>query len=74
VACSRSASSAIFAFSPASIRRLVFFVIVRSVYQTERPVSNLAPGPKIGVHFSSGSLFWSVDIETRSSRLAVCRT
>ena len=36
---------------PASIRRLVFFVIVRSVYQTERPLSNLTPGPKIGVHF-----------------------
>jgi hypothetical protein len=46
VACSRSASSAIFAFSPASIRRLVFFVIVRSVYQTERPFSNLTHGPK----------------------------
>jgi hypothetical protein len=53
VACSRSASSAIFAFSPASIRRLVFFVIVRSVYQTERPFSNLTPGPKIRVHFTS---------------------
>ena len=53
MACSRSASSAIFAFSPASIRRLVFFVIVRSVYQTERPFSNLTPGPKIRVHFSS---------------------
>jgi len=53
VACSRSASSAIFAFSPASIRRLVFFVIVRSVYQTERPFSNLTPGPKIRVHFNS---------------------
>jgi hypothetical protein len=52
VACSRSASSAIFAFSPASIRRLVFFVIVRSVYQTERPFSNLTPGPKIRVHFT----------------------
>ena len=51
MACSRSASSAIFAFSPASIRRLVFFVIVRSVYQTERPVSNLTSGPKNGVHF-----------------------
>ena len=25
---------------PASIRRLVFFFIVRSVYQTERPFSN----------------------------------
>jgi hypothetical protein len=46
VACSRSASSAILAFSPASIRRLVFVVIVRSVYQTERPVSNLTAGPK----------------------------
>ena len=53
VACSRSASSAIFAFSPASILRLVFFVIVRSVYQTERPASNLTPGPKIGVHFTT---------------------
>ena len=48
VACSRSASSAIFAFSPASIRRLVVFVIVRSVYQTERPFSNLTSGPKTG--------------------------
>jgi transposase InsO family protein len=55
VACSRSASSAIFAFSPASIRRLVFFVIVRSVYQTERPFSNLTPGPKIRVHFTYGA-------------------
>jgi hypothetical protein len=27
----------IYAFSSASIRRLVFFVIARSVYQTERP-------------------------------------
>jgi hypothetical protein len=51
VACSRTASSAIFAFNPASIRRLVFFVIVRSVYQTERPLSNLTPGPKNRVHF-----------------------
>ncbi len=51
VACSRTASSAIFAFSPASIRRLVFFVIVRSVYQTEPPFSNLTSGPKNGVHF-----------------------
>ena len=52
VACSRNASIAIFAFSPASIRRLVFFVIVRSVYQTERLFSNLTSGPKNGVHFS----------------------
>ena len=29
----RKASTAIFAFNPASIRRLVSFVIVRSVYQ-----------------------------------------
>lgn len=28
-----------------------FFVITPSVYQTERPFSNLASGPKIGVHF-----------------------
>jgi hypothetical protein len=41
-----SASSAIFASSPASIPRLVFFVIVRSVYQTEPPFSNLTSGPK----------------------------
>jgi hypothetical protein len=34
------ASKAIFAFSAASIFRLVFFVIIRSVYQTERPISN----------------------------------
>ena len=33
--------------------RLVFFVIARSVYQTERPSSNLPPGPKNGVHFTS---------------------
>ena len=33
----RTASSAIFAFNAASIFRLVFFVIVPSVYQTERP-------------------------------------
>jgi hypothetical protein len=26
-------------------------VIIRSVYQTKRPHSNLAAGPKIGVHF-----------------------
>ena len=37
---------------PGSIRRLVFFVIVRSVYQTERPFSNLTPGPKNRVHFN----------------------
>ena len=46
------ASSAIFAFSAASIFRLVLCFIVRSVYQTERPFSNLTPGPKNGVHFS----------------------
>jgi hypothetical protein len=51
VACSRSASGAIFAFSAPSIRRPVFFVIARSVYQTERPASNLNPGPKNRVHF-----------------------
>ncbi|MDA8119630.1 MAG: hypothetical protein M0Z85_06165 [Gammaproteobacteria bacterium] len=32
VACSRSASKAIFAFAAASIFRLVFVVIIRSVY------------------------------------------
>jgi hypothetical protein len=32
VACSGSPSSTIFAFSPASIRRLIFFVMARSVY------------------------------------------
>jgi hypothetical protein len=32
--------------------RFVFFVIIRSVYQTERPLSNLAPGPKNRVHFT----------------------
>jgi hypothetical protein len=31
--------------------RLVFFVMIRSVYQTERPLSNLPTGPKIRVHF-----------------------
>ena len=41
-------SSAIFVFSPASIHRPVCFVIVCSVYQTERPVSNLTPVPKTG--------------------------
>src|SRR4029077_18976946 len=55
VPCSRTASSAIFAFSPASIRRLVFFVIAGSVYQTERPLSNPPPGPKIRVHFTRSS-------------------
>ena len=30
----------------------VFFVIIRSVYQTKRPISNLAPGPQNRVHFS----------------------
>ncbi|WP_445222709.1 hypothetical protein ACKWRH_46480 (plasmid) [Bradyrhizobium sp. Pa8] len=45
VACSRTVSSAIFAFSPASILRLVFVLIMRSVYQTEQR------GAKIGVHF-----------------------
>src|SRR4029077_3981803 len=34
--------------SAASIFRLVFFVIMPSVYQTERPFSNLAYGPKSG--------------------------
>ncbi|WP_283813594.1 IS4 family transposase, partial [Bradyrhizobium sp. Leo170] len=29
----------------------VFVVIMPSVYQTERPFSNLASGPKTGVHF-----------------------
>ena len=43
--------SAIFAFNAASIFRLVF-VIMPSVYQTERPFSNLASGPEIGVHFT----------------------
>jgi hypothetical protein len=52
VPCSRTASSAIFAFSPTSIRRLVFFAIARSIYQTERPLSNPRPGPKIRVHFN----------------------
>jgi hypothetical protein len=32
--------------------RLVFFVIIRSVYQTKRPISNLAAGPKSRVHFT----------------------
>jgi hypothetical protein len=50
--CSPTASRAIFAFSAASILRLVFFVIIRSVYQTERMISNLAAGPKIEVHFT----------------------
>jgi hypothetical protein len=54
VACSRTAFSAICGFSPASIRPLVFFVIVRSVYQTKRPLSNLPPGPKNRVHFTDG--------------------
>jgi len=51
VACSRRASKAIFAFSVESIFRLIFFVIARSVYRTELPISNLAHGPKNGVHF-----------------------
>ncbi|WP_210164129.1 hypothetical protein, partial [Bradyrhizobium sp. th.b2] len=36
--------------------RLVFVVIMPSVYQTERPFSNLTSGPKIGVHFSRSAL------------------
>jgi hypothetical protein len=52
VACSRTTSGAIFAFSAASILRLVFFVMVSSVYQTERSFSNLPNGPKIRVHLS----------------------
>ena len=59
VACSRIASRAIFAFSAASILRLVFFVIIRSVYQTKRPLSNLAAGPKIGVHFNLVERFFA---------------
>ncbi|WP_210164116.1 hypothetical protein, partial [Bradyrhizobium sp. th.b2] len=35
--------------------RLVFVVIMPSVYQTERPFSNLTSGPKIGVHFTDAS-------------------
>jgi len=52
VACSRTASNAIFAFKAPSILRLVF-VMVCSVYQTERPISNLALGPQNGVHFTT---------------------
>jgi hypothetical protein len=47
----RRASNAIFAFKAPSILRLVF-VMICSVYQTERPISNLALGPQNGVHFS----------------------
>ena len=51
VACSRSASSAIFAFTAASIFRLVF-VIFRSVLShSEQTSSNYATGPKIRGHF-----------------------
>jgi len=51
VACSRSASSAIFAFSPASIFRLVF-VMFRSVQSlSEQTSSNQASGPKFRGHF-----------------------
>jgi hypothetical protein len=46
---------AIFAFNVASIFRRVFFVIMPSVYQTERPFSSLASGPKTGVHLSAQS-------------------
>ena len=48
VACSRSASRAIFAVSAVSIFRLVFFVIAHSVYLTKQPVSNLPIVPKTG--------------------------
>ena len=44
VACSRSASKAIFAFSAASIFGLVFFVIVRSVYHDR---ADLAPTKQV---------------------------
>jgi hypothetical protein len=45
-ACEGIPRRAIFAFKAASILRRVFFVIIRSVYQTKRPISNLAPGPQ----------------------------
>jgi hypothetical protein len=32
--------------------RLVFFVIIRSVCQTKRPISNLTASPKSRVHFT----------------------
>jgi DNA-binding CsgD family transcriptional regulator len=70
VACSRSASSAILAFSPASIRRLVFVVIVRSVYQTKRPFSNLTTGPKNGVHFIGRNGF-SIPLRNRRGVVAL---
>jgi hypothetical protein len=42
VACSRTASKAIFAFMPASILRLVFLVTVRSVYHDGTDVFQLS--------------------------------
>jgi hypothetical protein len=48
-------ANAIFAFSVASILRLVFFVIIRSVYQTKQPFFNLTGGPENRVHFKPGS-------------------
>jgi hypothetical protein len=51
LACSRSASSAIFALSAASILRLDFLIIV-SVTATETAPFQLAPGPISGVDFS----------------------
>jgi hypothetical protein len=44
-------SRAIFAFGAASIFRLVFFVNIRTVYQTELPISNFAVGSKNEAHF-----------------------
>ncbi len=49
---------------PTTIGRLVFFVIVRSVYQTERASSNLTLDVKYAVHFRAGleeAIFFGLD-------------
>ncbi|MEY9593063.1 hypothetical protein ABIA06_005354 [Bradyrhizobium yuanmingense] len=53
-----TASSAIFAFNAASILRLVFVVIIRSVYQTEPPLPTKHVVPKSGAISGDGTSFF----------------
>jgi sugar O-acyltransferase (sialic acid O-acetyltransferase NeuD family) len=66
--------------------RLVFFVIIRSVYQTERPLSNSGGGPKNGVLFNppaptvdgikvlSEDEFFAVDCDRRFFNIAIANS